>query len=185
MRAANQQLIAGGLTERIAALTADLAELSEYVRLIRLEDQERAAIDTDSGTRPIEFVTENGFAIVRPWETNGSQASTGGPFQFLVRDPHNAECLVTVEIARALFAQTGFDTRGRIGFSSLFWICCAERHLANYVTENECFPNGEKLIVECLDPEEVTLALRWCQKPARQQGQPSVLALPDGRASDL
>ena len=161
MRAANQQSIAAGLTERVAALTADLAELSEYVRLITLEDQQSAAIENECSARPIEFVTENGFAIVRPWEADGSPAPTGGPFQFLVRDPRNAECLVAVDVASALFAQTTFDTRGRIELSSSFWICCAERHLANYVTENESFPDGEELTVECLDPEEVMLALRW------------------------
>lgn len=163
MRAANQQSIAAGLTKRIAALTADLAELSEYVRLVTLDEQDlsRAAIDTDTSTRPIEFVTENGFAIVRPWEADGSPAPTGGPFRFLVRDPRNAECLVTVDVASALFAQTTLDTRGRIELSSSFWICCAERHLADYVTEHESFPDGERLTVECLDPEEMMLALRW------------------------
>ena len=162
MRAANQHSIAAGLTKRIAALRADLADLSEYVRLVALDDQNAAAIETDSA-KPIEFVTENGFAIMRPWEADGPQP-TGGPFPFLVRDPHNAECVVTVDVAGALFAETTLDTRGRIGFSSSFWICCAERHLADYLTENECVPDGEKLTVTHLDPEEVMLALRWCQK---------------------
>jgi hypothetical protein len=162
VRVANQQSIAAGLAQRIATLTADLAELSEYVGLATLNDQAlcAVAIENDSSTQPIEFVTENGFAIVRPWETDGS-APTGGPFQFLVRDPHNAECLISVVVPRALFAETAFDTRGGVEFSSSFWICCAERHLAVYLAENECFPDGEKLTVECLDPEEVMLAKRW------------------------
>ena len=164
MRAANQHSIAAGLTKRIAALRADLADLSEYVRLVALDDQNAAAIETDSAAKPIEFVTENGFAIVRPWETDGSPAPTGGPFPFLVRESRNAECVVTVDVAGALFAETTLDTRGRIGFSSSFWICCAERHLADYLTENECVPGDEKLTVTHLDPEEVMLARRWCQK---------------------
>ena len=180
MRAANQQSIAEGLTQRIAALRAGLADLSEYVRLVARDDRylRSAAIENDTSTKPIEFVTENGFAIVRQWETDGSQAPTGGPFQFLVRDPHNVECVVTVDVASALFAETVFATRGRIEFPSSFWICCAERHLADYVTEHEGFPNGERLTVDRLDPEEVMLAKRWCQKPARQQGQPSVTGPP-------
>jgi hypothetical protein len=179
VRAANQQSIAEALTQRIKALTAGLADLSEYVRLVTRDDQEirHARIENVTSPKPIEFVTENGFAIVRPWETDDSQAPTAGRFQFLVRDPHNVECAVTVDIASALFAETAFDTRGRVGFLSSFWICCAERHLADYVTEHECFPDSE-LTVDRLDPEEVMLAKRWCQKPARQQGQPSVTGPP-------
>ena len=179
MRAANQQSIAEGLTQRIAALTAGLADLSEYVRTLDDQDLRGAAIEDETATKPIEFVTENGFAIARLWETDDSQAPIGGPFQFLVRDPRNAECVVTVDVARALSAETAFDTRGRIECSSSFWICCAERHLANYVTEHECFPDDEKLSVKRLDPEEVILALRWCEQPARPQP-----ARPDGRPSD-
>ena len=165
MRAANQQSIAEGLTQRIAALTAGLADLSEYVRLLARDDQDlcSAPIENGTSTKPIEFVTENGFTIVRPWETDGSQAPTGGPFQFLVRDPHNVECVVTVDVANALFVETAFDTQGRIEFSSSFWICCAERHLADHLTEHEGFPDGKRLTVDRLDPEEVMLAKRWCQ----------------------
>ena len=167
VRAANQQSIAEGLTQRLAALTAGLADLSEYVQLVTRDaakDFRTAARENDTSTKPIEFVTENGFAIVRPWETDGSQAPTRAPFPFLVRDPHNAECVITVDVAGELVAETAFDTRGRIEFSSSFWICCAERHLANYLTEHEGCPDGKRLTVNCLDPEEVMLALRWCQK---------------------
>ena len=152
--------------QRIAALTAGLADLSEYVRLVTRDDQylRGAAVENATSTKPIEFVTENGFFIVRPWEADGSQAPTGGPFQFLVRDPHNVESVVTVDVASGLFAETAFDTLGRIEFSSSFWICCAERHLAGYVTEHEGVPDGERLTVDRLDPEEVMLAKRWCQK---------------------
>ena len=164
VRVANQQSIAEGLTQRIRALTAGLAELSEYVQLVTRDvakDVRTAALENDTSTKPIEFVTENGFTIVRPWETNGSQAPAGGRFQFLVRDPHNAECVVTVDVASELFAETAFDTRGHIEFSSSYWICCAERHLADYVWEHDAFPDNDRLLVETLDPEEVILATRW------------------------
>jgi len=138
--------------------------LSEYVELVTRDaakDFRTAERENDTAIQPIEFVTENGFAIVRPWESGDAQAPAGGRFQFLVRDPHNAECVVTVDVASELFAQTAFDTRGHIEFSSSFWICCAERHLAEYVTEHECLPDGNRLLVESLDCDEVMLALRW------------------------
>jgi hypothetical protein len=181
VRVANQQSIAAGLTQRIAALAAGLAELSDYVARMTRDsepDCRVAAIEDDSSAKPIEFLTENGFAIVRPWEADGSPAPTEGVFHFIVRDPHNAECEVTVEVAHELFAETALHTRGRIQASNSFWICCAERHLSEYITEHDGCPDGNRLSVESLDCAEVMLALRWGQKPARQQGQPSVTGPP-------
>ena len=45
--------------------------------------------------------------------------------------------------------------------SDSFWICCAERHLANYVSERADFPDNDELIGEELKPEDILLALRW------------------------
>ena len=42
-----------------------------------------------------------------------------------------------------------------------FWIYAAERHLANYLWEQDNYPPGDKLRVEDLDPEDCILALRW------------------------
>lgn len=161
MRAASEQSIPPELVRRIADLTARFAELSEYVRCATSTPDDVCMNDNEDLGRPIEFVTENGFAIVRPWETDGSQPPTGGSFHFLVRDPQGVECEVVVEIANELSVETAFSTRGRVQVSSSFWICCAERHLADYVWDHETFPDGYELLVETLDPEEVILATRW------------------------
>jgi hypothetical protein len=161
VRAASEQSIPHELVQRIADLTARFAELSVYVRDATSAPDVVRTNDTKKLARPIEFLTENGFAIVRHWEIDGSPVPTEGSFSFRVRDPQGAECEVVVEIATELIIETAFSTRGRVQVSSSFWICCAERHLADYLSDHENLPDGDELLVETLDPEEVILATRW------------------------
>lgn len=153
MRATTEQLISEELVERIAELAQCLVALPERIRRASSPDEEPA--------RPIEFLTENGFAIVRPWEAHGASPPEDGSFRFLVRDPLDTEREVSVEIEERLCADTLFSTRGKVSKSSSFWICCAERHLANHLWEHNVLPDNEKLIVDCLDCDEIMLALRW------------------------
>jgi len=48
----------------------------------------------------IEFLTENGFSIVRRWEADGGPAPVDGQFSFLVRNPQDLESEVTVKVGR-------------------------------------------------------------------------------------
>lgn len=161
VRAASEQSIPKELVQRIGDLTARFIELSEYVRRANNAAERPGAKDAGNFARPIEFLTENGFAIVRRWEADGSPAPADGKFCFLVRAPQGAESEINIEIANQLIVDTAFRTRGQIQLSSSFWICCAERHLAEYVTEHDELPGGNQLAVNCLDCEEVMLALRW------------------------
>ena len=165
--AANEQSIPDELVQRIGDLTARFAALSEYVRRVTRTPGDMRTNDAGNFAQPVEFLTENGFAIVRRWEADGSPAPTDGSFCFLVRDPEDTEYQVTVKIANQLIKETEFTTRERIQVSSPFWICCAERHLAHYVTENDRCPDGIQLAVESLDCEEVMLALRWEKSGAK------------------
>ena len=112
-------------------------------------------------TRPIELLTENGFAISRLWEINRVPPPSGGDYAFNVRDPQSMERVVAVEIADDALVQIELRTRSRILLSSSFWICCAERHLATYVYENDDYPPGDRLQVDQLSAEECMSAIRW------------------------
>ena len=112
-------------------------------------------------TQPIELLTEKGFSIVRPWEVDQVPPPTSGTYRFRVRNPQNVERDIIVEVADAIVARVAIQTGGRILFQSSFWICCAERHLANYVWETADYPVNNKLRVEQLDPEDIMSALRW------------------------
>ena len=168
VRAASEQTIPE-LAERVAELTLRVAELthrlelSEAVRGNGWRDQQTDILvnDADDSSSRIEFLTENGFSIVRPWETDGLRLPNDGACRFLVSDPQGTEREVKVEISHRLMSETSFHTRCRMEPTSSFWICCAERHLANYVWDHDAFPDGDELIVETLDSEEVILAMRW------------------------
>ena len=161
MRATSEQSIPEELVQRIGDLTARFAELSEYVRRATNAPEGAGRNDDENFARPVEFLTENGFAIVRRCEADGSPAPADGSFRFLVRGPDGAECEINTEITNQLIAETAFRARGHVQISSSFWLCCAERHLADYVWEHDGCPDGNQLVVECLDCEEVMLALRW------------------------
>jgi len=44
---------------------------------------------------------------------------------------------------------------------STYWICCAERHLAEYLWKNNNYPPDETLRVEQLTLEDLNLGIRW------------------------
>lgn len=117
--------------------------------------------DLAARDRPIELLTENGYAIVRPWEIDHTPAPTNGTYSFLVQREQDLEREVLVTIAPEIFADICLRTRGRITQSCSFWIGCAERHLANYVWEKDDFPDGNRLVVDYLDPDDIISAVNW------------------------
>ena len=111
--------------------------------------------------RPIELITENGFSIVRTSEVDGSSTPAAGPHTFLVRDPYGYELDIAVEIDRPAVLEVFRRSAGRISNESSYWICCAERHLADYLWEQDDYPPDDGLKVEKLTPDDCNLAMRW------------------------
>jgi hypothetical protein len=114
-----------------------------------------------ANTETIELVTENGFSILRLWEIEGTPPPIAGAYPFLVRNPQSVERPIAVEIIDAVVVQIELSTWGRIRQGSSFWICCAERHLAIYVWEHDNYPEGDKLRVNRLDPDDLMTSIRW------------------------
>jgi hypothetical protein len=114
-----------------------------------------------ASTRPIEFLTENGFSILRLWEIDRTPPPLNGAYRFLVRNPQKSEREITVAITDELVMQATMHSRGRILLYSSFWIFCAERHLAIYLWENDDYPPEDRLNMNLLDPDDCDLALRW------------------------
>jgi hypothetical protein len=171
VRGTNEQSISADLTKRIAELMSEVAALRRRLELLegargngrRDQNPHGVIYGSDHTSNPIELLTENGFSIVRPWESDKSYAPSGGQCRFFVNNGEATEREIRVEISPQLMSETSLRTRGRIQPSSSFWICCAERHLANYVWEHDAFPEGNKLLIETLDAEEVILVRRWSE----------------------
>ncbi len=169
MRRANQETIPEKFVQQLAKLTTRVAELSRRIELIvgyrgnalRAEESDHTILSHDDGENAIQLLTENDFVIVRAWEARGFDTPAQGTYRFLVQDPQGIEREIAVEISDQLISETVFRTRERIQISSEFWICCAERHLANYVMERGEFPPGNHMTICTLDREDVLMAIHW------------------------
>jgi hypothetical protein len=110
---------------------------------------------------PIEFLTENGFSILRAWEIDGRPAPADGTYVFIVRNEDDSEREIIVTIPGEIISDIRCRTAGRISSFSSFWIGSAERHLAEYLWEKEDYPDGNQLAITQLDPDEIISALNW------------------------
>jgi hypothetical protein len=124
--------------------------------------KKRAVPNTSPGPqRPVEYLTENGFSIIRLSDIDESIPAVGTTHQFLVRDPDGYELQITVQISTEAIAEVGWRCRGRISNESSYWISLAERHLATYLWENDDYPPDAKLDVNDLTLDDIDLAGRW------------------------
>ena len=111
--------------------------------------------------RPIELITENGFSVVRCCEVDESITAAGTKHSFVVHDPHGYELEITVDISDSAVAEIISRSSGRLSLSGSYWICCAERHLADYLWDNDDYPPNARLTVDHLTPGDLDLARRW------------------------
>jgi hypothetical protein len=116
---------------------------------------------TTARPHPTEFLTENGFAIIRLCDIDPTFSIDGPEHCFVVRDPHGYELEITVDISREFVAEVIHRSMGRISLSSSYWINCAERHLSEYLWEHEDYPPNALLSITELSIADVDLAQRW------------------------
>jgi hypothetical protein len=123
---------------------------------------ERVAAEANAPhQRAIELVTDNGYSIIRSWERHPEDFPTCGPYHFIVLSVDGSEQTIAVEISPGVLAQIGLHTRGRLSTSNSFWICCAEKHLAMHLLENDECPRFGTLLVDILTPSDLNLSIRW------------------------
>lgn len=119
------------------------------------------AIPAPARPEPIQYLTENGFSIIRLCDVDGAIHNSPSDCGFLVaRDEGRGR-----EIHVAFGSQLVAELRGRRRFpltdDSVFWLVCAESCLATYLWESDDFPSNDHLAIEQLSPEELMLALHW------------------------
>lgn len=125
-------------------------------------EREQLVHDSEAArSRPIELITENGFRIVRTDDVGGTNASASRGYTFIVRDRDGYELDVAVAIDRPAVLEVFKRSAGRISNENSYWICCAERHLAEYLWQQDDYPSDDGLKVNQLTPDDLDLARRW------------------------
>src|ERR1041385_549645 len=110
---------------------------------------------------PIEYLTENDFRIIRRCDVDDSFPKDGLEHCFIVRDPDGYELDITVQFDTRAAAEVIERSRRRIDFESSFWVTAAERHLAEYLWEQNDWPHDGNLKIEQLRLDDVDAATRW------------------------
>lgn len=110
---------------------------------------------------PVQYVTENGFSIIRLCDVDNSVTATPRECGFLVRNDRGWEREITVAFAESLVAQIQSRRRIPLSNSSVLWVVCAEQRLATYLWENDDYPEGGELIISELPIDDLLLATHW------------------------
>lgn len=110
---------------------------------------------------PIQYVTENGFSIIRLSEMKPSFTDTAQECCFVVRNPRGWEREVTIEFETDVIALIESCRRSPLLASSPFWLNCAERCLAKYLWHHDAYPPAGQLTISELCIDELLLAAHW------------------------
>ena len=123
--------------------------------------------DAGEDRRPIQFLTADGFAILRRCDLDGSPPDTGTDRCFVVRDNDGHELEITVRFDRRAVEEISHRSHGRVSLNSSFWIAAAERHLANYLDRNGGFPPDAALNINQPNLDDIDSAQRWSADEGR------------------
>lgn len=113
---------------------------------------------------PIKYLTENGFSIIRLSDIDPSVINPPTECRFLVQDEHEVEREIKVNFSEDLMARIRIRRRGALSDKSMFWLVCAESHLATYLWETNDYPPDGRLTMNDLSPDELMLAIHWRDK---------------------
>ena len=113
---------------------------------------------------PIQYLTENGFSIVRLCDIDDSVTDTPELCRFIVRSESGWKREVSVKFAANLVAEIQGCRRKPLLSNSLLWLVCAEQCLATYLWERNDYPVGGHLTVSELPVDQLLLAIHWTDK---------------------
>ena len=109
----------------------------------------------------IEWVTENGFCVVRSPAVDLNSPGEVGEYWFVVRNQNGWEREVVVEFDPAAISLAQRRRRIPLPSNSSFWISCAERALSTYLWEWDQYPPNGRLILKDLCLSDLEVARRW------------------------
>lgn len=110
---------------------------------------------------PIQYLTENGFSIIRRCDVDDSFPKDGIEHCFIVRDPDGYDLDITVNFSKEAADEIMRRCFAHLTLKSSFWLSAAERHLADYLWRHDDFPPDEQLTINEPDIDDLDLARRW------------------------
>ena len=120
--------------------------------------------------QPIQYLTENGFSIVRLSDIDPSAINLPSECRFLVQRENDVKRDIRVSFSEELITDIRIRRRGgKLLDESLFWLVCAESCLANYLWEQNDYPSNNQLTINGLPPDELMLAIHWRDKESNQK----------------
>ena len=117
--------------------------------------------------QPIQYLTENGFSIVRLSDLEPSAINSPRECRFLVQREHDVKREIRVSFSEELIADIRFRRRELLD-ESQFWLACSEGCLANYLWEKNDYPPNDQLTINDLPADELMLAIHWKDKDSNQ-----------------
>jgi hypothetical protein len=111
--------------------------------------------------KPIRYLTENGFSIVRLSDLDPATINSPSASRFLIQLDDGPQHEVCVSFDEQVLELLRLRRRIPLSPHSLFWLVCAESYLANYLWESNHLPPDEHLHIKDLSPDELMLALHW------------------------
>ena len=118
--------------------------------------------------QPIQYLTENGFSIVRVSDMDPAAINSPSECRFLVQGEHDVNRKITVSFSEQLITEIRIRRRGKLSDQSQFWLVCAESCLANYLWVKNDYPPNDQLTINELPPDELMLAIHWNDKESNQ-----------------
>ena len=131
------------------------------MKYMPVDEHEVPASSSARANPPIEYVTDNGFSIVRLSEIEPFTMDSKGECHFMLRQPDGEESDVSVGFVDSAIAQVQSQRQILLSDNSDFWLTLAEQHLAAYVWNNNQSPAGGHLVVSQLASDDLVLAARW------------------------
>lgn len=111
--------------------------------------------------KPIKYITENGFTIIRAADIDHSLVDSEKQCHFHVQHENGSKRYVTVRFAASIVVRLQIRRKNPLLECSTFWVVCAESCLAQYLWEKNEFPPEGPLVINELPPDELMLALHW------------------------
>lgn len=124
-------------------------------------EDEVPASNSARANPPIEYVTDNGFSIVRLSELQPAMVNSKSECHFWLRQPNGEESAVSVEFVGGAVAQLQRQRHIPLPDTSDFWLTLAEQQLAIYVWKNNHSPAGGHLVIGQLSSDDLVLAAGW------------------------